>query len=438
MSRRLKGLLPLFVSFSVIFSAGPTAAVSTVIDLGAAKAHFAEAHSLCEDDGGELWGVSLCVPMMFIDPATRELVADRQDAAGDLQAVDGVFVGSWPADQNIANTTADWNGIVWTILQWPPPEKTADRAALMMHESFHNVQPRLGLPAGMPANGHLDTPTGRLWLQMEWRALRTALVTTGEEQQMALTDALTFRTHRHGLFEGADEEERRLELHEGLAEYTGLALSGRCPDGITMRLEQKLEEMEALPSFVRSFAYWSGPAYGLLLDFADETWRTRVDDSTDLGAMLAHAAGIELPEDVSRSAIQSMGRYDGSTLEARENERERQRQARLARYRELLVNGSVLVLPFQKMKIQFDPRNMVPLGKAGTVYPTLRVTDAWGILTVDGAALLASDWSNVRVSAPLRPTDRPLTGDGWVLDLNPGWKLGHGPREGDWVLSPGE
>ncbi len=59
----------------------------------------------------------------------------------------------------------------------------------------------------------------------------------------------------------------------------------------------------------------------------------------------------------------------------------------------------------------------------GTVYPNLRVTDEWGILTVENGALLASDWSDVIVSAPTQITDRIVQGDGWQLELNRKWKV---------------
>lgn len=34
------------------------------------------------------------------------------------------------------------------------------------------------------------------------------------------------------------------------------------------------------------------------------------------------------------------------------------------------------------MNILFEPRNMIPIERVKTVYPILRITDNWGILTV--------------------------------------------------------
>jgi hypothetical protein len=43
------------------------------------------------------------------------------------------------------------------------------------------------------------------------------------------------------------------------------------------------------------------------------------------------------------------------------------------------------------------------------------------------------DWKSVVVAAP--EDERILKGDGWALDLKPGWKLIVGGRKGDFTLS---
>lgn len=79
----------------------------------------------------------------------------------------------------------------------------------------------------------------------------------------------------------------------------------------------------------------------------------------------------------------------------------------------------------------------MPLAGAGTVYPTLRVSDVWGILEVTRGALLASDGRTVTkiyVGAPSDTQARPLKGDGWTLQLKGGWQLAPGARQGDLIL----
>jgi hypothetical protein len=75
------------------------------------------------------------------------------------------------------------------------------------------------------------------------------------------------------------------------------------------------------------------------------------------------------------------------------------------------------------MNMRFDPGEVIPLDSSGNIYPTLRVTDNWGILEVDSCcALLSPDWSRLIVPEPTLITDSMVTGDGWRLKLNSGWK----------------
>jgi hypothetical protein len=76
------------------------------------------------------------------------------------------------------------------------------------------------------------------------------------------------------------------------------------------------------------------------------------------------------------------------------------------------------------------------LEKAGTVYPTMHISDEWGILDVKNGALLKADWSAVVLVAPAVADGGSLKGDGWTLELKPGWKVVPGARKGDFVLAP--
>jgi hypothetical protein len=44
------------------------------------------------------------------------------------------------------------------------------------------------------------------------------------------------------------------------------------------------------------------------------------------------------------------------------------------------------------------------------------------------------DWSAVIVVAPSVSAGSSLKGDGWTLELKPGWKIVPGARKGDFML----
>ena len=393
-----------------------------------------EAETLCRKDGGALWGRSLCGPMLLVDPGTRSVFANQPDKQNVLRRDGEIFTGRLPNEINIANTAADWAGLKWTMIMLPLPEDAGRRAALLAHEMWHRIQEELGFPPSSAANNHLDTRDGRYWLQLEWRALSGALAARGDERKRAVTDAALFRARRRQLFEKAAEEERSMELHEGLAEYTGVRLSGH-HDLERFVIEGRLKDAPANKTFVRSFAYASGPSYGLLLDAANGEWRRGLTKDADLAQLLFTRLDIEMPPDVGRAADERASSYGGLELAAAEDKLAQTRRELIDSYRARLVEGATLTIPLQKMNMQFNPGNLVALEPLGTVYPDIRIVDVWGVLTVSrGGALMSSDFSKITVAAPAKTDGRKIEGDGWTLEVKEGWSVTPAEREGSFLL----
>lgn len=408
------------------------------IDSKKAEEYFAEAEAICARDAGELWGVSLCGPMMFADRAMRMVAANQADKEGRLKKDGAVYVGRLTPEINISNTAVEWAGVKWTMVMWPLSQNPVGRARLMMHEQFHRVQDGIGLPALSPANAHLDSVEGRVWMQLEWRALREALLGEGEGKEAAAADALLFRAVRQWGNATAAREERALEMNEGMAEYTGVKLRGTGDEETRKYMAQRLKDAEKQESFSRSFAYEMGPAYGLLLDATGTRWRAGLTSETDLGGLLAKAMEIELDGDLRAITQQRVGRYDGAALRAAEEERAKERARAIGELRAKFVDGPVLVMqPGAKFSFSFDPYGAVTLEGVGTVYRELRVTDEWGALEVTKGALLRRNeigFTGVVVAAPGEVVGRVIQGDGWKLELAEGWEIAKGERKGDFVV----
>jgi hypothetical protein len=435
--RRYLLILACILSAAIIlaFNVASTVAKGDEFDAATAGRYFAEARALCEGDGGKLWGRSLCGPMMFAEPTTRAVFASEPDRKGLLKRSGEVYVGTLPPNVNVANTAFVWAGVNWMlVMSTAVPADRHRRGAMLMHELWHRQQAELGFPASGAANEHLDTREGRVWLQLEWRALRSALASRGLSRRRAVSDALLFRARRRSLFTRAAAEEREMEMHEGLAEYTGVRLSGS-PDPARFVIDVNLSEESRRESFVRAFAYASGPAYGLLLDGAAPGWTRRLRKGDDLSELLRQRLRLAQTHDDEAEASKRARVYGGDELKVSEGRREEERRRLVADYRARLVKGPLLSLPLRNMRMSFDPGNLVPLEGLGTVYPNIRVVDVWGVLTVaHGGALLNKSFSAVNVPAPSDADARPIRGDGWTLELNEGWTLAPGVRGGDFVL----
>lgn len=415
-----------------------SATAQPTVDVELARALFAEAEGLGRD-GRALWGVELHGPMIFVDAGTRRAVANVADTMGILEPLDGVWVGELPQDVGVANTALEWAGRRWTMLVWPLPMGRISRGRLLAHEMFHRAQPQLGLGGADATNAHLDTEQGRLLLRLEWRALQLALVDSGAARAMAVADALHFRARRHAHFPGGAEEERALELNEGLAEYTGIRIAvpanGRA--GWAAVQIENYDARAATSSMGRSFAYVTGPALGILLDAVDEGWRTRVTEATELSTLLARTYGVSPRRDTALAAHWT--RYDGERLAREEKGRSHEIAEREARLRARFVAGPTLTLPATgEVHYTFNPGEVVPYGEGGTVYLTTEVRDAWGVLRVSaGGALLvreAGRIARVIVPAPAEGATEPIRGDGWTLELLEGWEIVPGERAGDFVV----
>ena len=394
---------------------------------------FADAKAVCERDHGRLWGVSICGPILLVDYTDQGVLANQADAGGKLTRVGALFQGKLPDDVIIANTPTEWSGTRWTQIDAPVPSEFAKRRVLLAHELFHRIQPTLKLTRPEAANTHLDTLQGRYLIQLEWRALARAIrATTSTDRKAATTDALAFRLERYRLFPQAAQDEAHLEIAEGVPEYTGVRLGLATDHERRDYAVHDLSAFTSAPTFVRSFAYATGPAYGLLLDRADPAWRGKLNSGKRLDELLAAGMHLAVPEG---DAIETrVARYDDGTLRDAEERRDESRRARLAAFRARLVDGPVLLLPLDKSNYQFNPQTLIPLEGYGTVYPTMRLTDTWGALEVQRDGTLIRESDHLASVTAVGADASGASGDGWRLVLNPGWAVQPGQRRGDLIV----
>ena len=410
--------------------AAKTTSTSQAIDTEQATQAFVEVNDLCTAERGRLWGHSLCVPMMFVDASSREAVLNRP--AKHAMKDGAIYRFVLPRDMAIANTSVEFQGKHWSMVMWPLPTDKVKRDILLMHESYHSIQPMLGLQrdGGLGKNNELDFRDGRLWLRAEFSALRGALQTSGEQRRQAIADALLFRTYRMSLWPQAAADERGLELNEGLAESTGIDASQRDTDARIASAIRAINRVEQEQSFVRSFAYATGPAYAELLNAVQPDWRRNIKADFAFGEAAAAAYHLAMPKADKTIALATIEKYDGKQIIAEEDARAKATAARNTRFTKALVDGPALSLPLDNFSISFDPRTVYSLPGRGSVYQTLTLGDAWGSLSVhdDGLALIPSTFSSVTVPLESAPAGTKVTGMNWSLTLAKGYQFQPDPQ----------
>jgi hypothetical protein len=384
----------------------------------------------------DLWNYDLYAPVLLVQPDTREAYANAPDTAGILKQVGSIFTGTLPESVNIANTSIEWSGVHWAMVMLPISDDRNDRLNLLTHELFHRAQPHLGFALSNSSNNHLNRKDGRIYLRLELESLRAALSAASPQEVVRhITGALAFRKHRHALYPGADSTENLLELNEGLAEFTGLMTSDRNREQMTAHLVKALNRFLTNPTFVRSFAYQTVPLYGFLLQPIHTGWNREITGTTDLTEYFVRAFDIQLPGDSEELITRQADQYGGPAILAEETAREAEIQTLIAGFKKKFIEQPHVEIALQNGNIAFDPRNIMPLEDGGTVYPNMRVTDNWGILTVTQGALMSRQWNKISLGMPTGIRDDSVVGDGWTLELRGGFVMKKDDASGNYVLT---
>src|SRR5216117_3310899 len=103
------------------------------VDQRRAQEFFKEAQALCERDGGRLWGVSVCAPMVIADRRTQTFATSQPAPEG-----------ARPRQLGLVNAPVQWGGATWGAYMWDDVVNKTPRSRkeLFLHELFHGVQPR--------------------------------------------------------------------------------------------------------------------------------------------------------------------------------------------------------------------------------------------------------------------------------------------------------
>jgi hypothetical protein len=407
----MRGLYAALAILSVATFAAPAAAQDPLTSAAAA----AELREVCQDDAGRLWGVDLCGPLMVVDPTTRRVWTSEADRVGLLQRAGAGWVGGLPVGVTVANTTTEWAGVRWIQVLAPLPTDETHLRVLLAHEAWHRAQSQLGLAAQSSDCSHLDSERARVLMRLEFKALGTAMRSNGRARRQATEEALLFRAVRLSEYRNAGPQEDALDRNEGIAAYTGVRLA--VTDNPDLYAARTLDRYDRHQALARSYAYASGPAYGLLLDDFRPNWRFELGGASP-ARLLADTLqlGGWRDGDIRRAGQ----RYGMTQIAAEERIRAEAHRARVAELRLRFDRGPRLELPLANMQMDFDPNAVTPLENLGNFYGTLTIRDAWGELRATDGAMISTDVRRVVVSSP---GPGAVSGPGWQLSLAPGYQL---------------
>jgi hypothetical protein len=390
-----------------------------------ASQYFKNIKANCDLDSGRLWGENLYGPILFVERVSRRIVANHPDNEGLLKSRDGVYTGVYPKELILNNAPVIFGGTQFAMVPLPPEEDTYRIVTRAIHSLFHRFQEDKGVAASTFNLTNMDEKEARLWIKLEWKALRKAINSVGEERQLALRDALIFRGSNRELYRKYADDENRFETYEGLATFTYTMLCTHSHDEFKTRLFENLDRIYSMQSYARSYGFIHGALYtSLLYDKGFDVKKITLS-SFDFGKEVKELYNIDLPA-ICRDVAGSLAvNYEIDAINKEEEKRDVDIKESIHRQISTFTEKPVVFLELESPYFDFEPEDVHSLDTLGTLYYSIRVSDNWGKLTVDkGGCLVSNNLKFIRITAKAFKADKNhVSGEGWHLLLNSNWEL---------------
>jgi hypothetical protein len=386
---------------------------------------FKDIEEICKRDNGKLWGKNLYGPIMFVERVTRRIVANQPDNEGLLKSKDGVYTGIYPKELVLSNAPVKFGGTQFAMVPLPAEEDEYRIKTRAIHSLFHLFQENEGVIASTFNSTNMDEKEARLWIKLEWKALRKAINTNGEDRQLAIRDALIFRGSNRELYHKYAADENRFETYEGLTTFTYTLLCANSPEEFKSRLFENLDRIYSMQSYARSYGFIHGALYASLLYDKGYDLKKIKSDSFDLGNTVKELYNIDLPV-ICRDVAGSLAvNYDIESVNKEEEKRDKDIKESIHSQISIFTEKPVVFLELESPYFDFEPEDIHSLDTLGTLYNSMRVSDNWGKLTVDkGGCLVSNNLKFIRITAKAFKADKNhISGDGWHLILNSEWEL---------------
>lgn len=392
---------------------------------------FKKIEDICNQDSGKLWGTNLYGPVMFIDRATRKITSNKNDVNGLLRVKEGVYTGIYPRENIVSTSAVTYGGTLFGLAPLPSEEDEYRIINRAIHSLFHRYQESIGIHPEYFNAEIMDDKQARVWIKLEWKALRKAIEADGDEQLLALRDALIFRGSSREMFPKHAAVQNRFENYEGLATFTTYHLNTSSEEEFNSRLFRYLDRVYQMQSFARSYGSVHGALYATLLSRKGFDFKTIRSDTIDLAKLVRQLYNIELPP-VCRDVAGSIAlNYSIDEITREEEKRILDIREKLSSQVSVFTQKPVVYLELESPSFDFEPEDIQYLDTLGTLYHNIRVSDNWGKLTVDKiGCLISNNYKIMRITARgLKIDKNHISGEGWQLIINEGWVLNNSQQD---------
>jgi hypothetical protein len=390
-----------------------------------ASQYFKSVEDICNRDNGRLWGKNLYGPLMFVDRTSRRIIANQPDIEGLLKGKEGIYTGFYPKELIINNAPVKFGGTLFAMTPLPTEEDDYRIKTRSIHSLFHRFQETTGIFLPVYNTNNMDEKEARLWIKLEWKALRKALNSEGDNRQLAIRDALIFKGSNRELYHKYANDENLFETYEGLATFTYTLFCTNSPEEYKTRLFEYLDRVYTMQSYARSYGFIHGALYATLLYDKGFDFKKIQTDNFDLGNVVKEIYKINMPV-ICRDVAGSLAvNYDIDAINKEEEQRLSDTRERIHKQISNFTEKPVVFLELESPYFDFEPEDIHSLDTLGILYNSMRVSDSWGKLTVDKVGCLVSNnLKYLRINAKGFKQDKNhISGEGWHLILNDDWEL---------------
>ncbi len=413
----------------VIFLFSDFITLGQQIPIDSASYYFRAYKSACELDNGKLWGINLYTNQIIFNEEKRYVICNFKDSLGLLKPHQGLFSGYLPD-----TIKPEQLGFSTWVHKWPRSSiNQAENVGIFIHESFHFYQDSLKIKPKGYNNKHMSETNARISIKMECYFLMKAILDSNRNTAY-INEAIKCRLWRQKQYPQKISDEQSLELHEGLAQYTGNYIACKYFDVKIQKLAIRhyyslIEGNDSIitSSFERSFGYVSGQFYAVLLDRFYPEWRNNISENSDLGAMLKSGLNIK----IDTSNFDMFINYKDNLKFQEVLNIENDRKKRFEKYKLSILKEFDKSLTFtiprdSTFHFQFNPRTMLTFEDGSFYFPYFNASGNWGEVKVrNGGGIFYKDIVKIQFkSEDLKISDQSISfSDNWIMVLKEGWSF---------------
>lgn len=403
-------------------------------------AELNKAKQILAKDAGKLWGFPIWNDNIFVLDYDNTIYAINA-FPGSKTDNGKLFYANVPANTFVfVNTIQSYQGKDYAVVL---SNYLADNSITIIHELFHLLQLK-NMKLSGNAIPYLDNYDARELLRLEYQALRNTLASISNKSPKAkvisfLEDALLFRKLRQDKYRESLQNELEIETLEGLANYTGFALSTS-----SNKYESAIEEIyqrESAVTYTRPFPYATGVAYGLIYDYLNIKWKKGLKEVYNFLTIYESNKLIVINEQTAKA------RNNFEQIHQEEEDRRKKNEDLLAYYRDLLqVKPTLSVQIGDNYGRTFNMNGTIEISGLGTVYSSMKGRDKSGknfgsFTTIDDKAylgnagiLMLNDNKTLVFPTPFKVDGNKIIGETYEITLNEGWGIEKTGTNGSFVI----